>query len=117
MAKGWRWTQWPVLMIGLVALIFGAFQQETYKKIILQKRAKKFGIPPPPNPLPPGLARIKFLLFVTVLRPIRMLVTEPIVAYFSTYTAFNFAVLFGFFDAFPIVFQVSRCSTAFVDSP
>jgi MFS family permease len=105
MAKGWRWTQWPVLMIGLAALIFGAFQEETYKKIILQRRAKKLDIPPPPNPLPPGLARVKFLLFVTVFRPIRMLVTEPIVAYFSIYTAFNFSVLFGFFDAFPIVFQ------------
>jgi MFS family permease len=105
MAKGWRWTQWPILMIGLAALIFGVFQEETYKKIILQRRAKKLNIPPPPNPLPPGLARVKFILFVTVFRPIRMLVTEPIVAYFSTYTAFNFSVLFGFFDAFPIVFQ------------
>jgi hypothetical protein len=92
-------------MVGLAALILGAFQQETYKKIILQKRATKLGIPPPANPLPPGLARLKFLIFVTVLRPLRMLVTEPIVAYFSMYTAFNFAVLFGFFDAFPIVFQ------------
>jgi MFS family permease len=105
MAKGWRWTQWPVLMIGLAALIFGIFQEETYKKIILQRRARKLNIPPPPNPLPPGLARVKFLLFVTVFRPIRMLVTEPIVACFSIYTAFNFSVLFGFFDAFPIVFQ------------
>ena len=105
MAKGWRWTQWPILMIGLVALIFGVFQEETYKKIILQRRARRLDIPPPPNPLPPGLARVKFILFVTVFRPIRMLVTEPIVAYFSIYTAFNFSVLFGFFDAFPIVFQ------------
>jgi hypothetical protein len=105
MAKGWRWTQWLVLMIGLAALIFGSFQQETYKKTILQKRAKMLGIPPPPNLLPPGLARVKFLLFVTVLRPLRMLATEPIVAYFSMYTAFNFAVLFSFFTAFPIVFE------------
>jgi MFS family permease len=105
MAKGWRWTQWPILMIGLAALIFGVFQEETYKKIILQRRARRLDIPPPPNPLPPGLARVKFILFVTVFRPIRMLITEPIVAYFSIYTAFNFSVLFGFFDAFPIVFQ------------
>lgn len=104
-AKGWRWTQWPILFIGLASLVFGLAQDETYKKIILQKRAKKLGLPPPPNPLPPGLARIKFILFVTLLRPVRMLVTEPIVGYFSMYTAFNFSVLFGFFDAFPLVFQ------------
>ena len=104
-AKGWRWTQWPILFIGLASFVFGLAQEETYKKIILQRRAKRFGLAPPPNPLPPGLARIKFLLFVTILRPLRMLITEPIVGCFSLYVAFNFSVLFGFFDAFPLVFQ------------
>ena len=104
-SKGWRWTQWPILFIGLATYLYALPQQETYKKIILQKRAKKLGIPPPPNPLPPGLARVKFVLTVTVLRPVVMLFTEPIVGCFSLYTAFNFSVLFGFFDAFPLVFQ------------
>jgi MFS family permease len=104
-AKGWRWTQWPILFIGAVAMVISFPSSETYKKIILNNRAKRLNIPPPPNPLPPGLARIKFLLMVTILRPVRMLLTEPIVAFLSIYTAFNFSVLFGFFDAFPIVFQ------------
>jgi hypothetical protein len=34
-----------------------------------------------------------------------MLVTEPIVGFFSLYVAFNFAVLFCFFTAFPYVFE------------
>ena len=34
-----------------------------------------------------------------------MIFTEPIVFFFSLYTGFNFSVLFGFFDAFPLVFQ------------
>ena len=34
-----------------------------------------------------------------------MLFMEPIVTFLSIYTAFNFSVLFGFFDAFPIVFE------------
>jgi MFS family permease len=104
-ANGWRWTQWPILFIGLFSYLITIPSSETYKKIILQKRAKKFNIPPPPNPLPPGLARIKFILLVTVLRPVNMLLTEPIVAFLSIYTAFNFSVLFGFFDAFPFVFE------------
>lgn len=33
-----------------------------------------------------------------------MLLTEPIVGFFSVYTAFNFGVLFTFFAAFPYVF-------------
>lgn len=105
MYKGWRWTQWPILFAGAAVWLMGLPQKETYKKIILQKRAKKLGLAPPPNQLPPGFARIKFLLLVTILRPVRMLATESIVAYFSLYTAFNFSVLFGFFAAFPIVFE------------
>lgn len=103
-AKGWRWTQWPILFIGAFTILVSLPSHETYKKIILQNRAKRLNIPPPPNPLPPGFARIKFILLVTFLRPVRMLFTEPIVAFLSVYTAFNFSVLFGFFDAFPIVF-------------
>lgn len=34
-----------------------------------------------------------------------MLFVEPIVGFFSLYTAFTFAVLFAFFAAFPIVFH------------
>lgn len=103
--KGWRWTQWPILFIGLAAFLFSLPQSETYKKIILQHRARRLGIEPPVNPIPAGFPRIKFLLLVTLGRPMRMLVTEPIVAFFSIYTAFNFSVLFGFFAAFPYVFQ------------
>lgn len=103
--KGWQWTQWPILFIGLAALLFSLLQSETYKKIVLQHRAKTLGLEPPHNPLPAGFARIKFLLLVTIGRPIRMLFTEPIVAFFSIYTAFNFSVLFGFFAAFPYVFE------------
>jgi len=34
-----------------------------------------------------------------------MLITEPIVGFLSLYVAFNFAVLFAFFAAFPFVFE------------
>ncbi|KAI9871965.1 MAG: hypothetical protein M1823_008300, partial [Watsoniomyces obsoletus] len=105
MEKGWHWTQWTILFIGLFTWLVSLPQSETYKRIILLSRAKKLGLAPPPNPLPAGWPRIKFLLTVTVIRPAKMLVTEPIVAYFSIYTAFNFSVLFAFFAAFPLVFQ------------
>ena len=35
-ARGWRWTQWTILFAGVFSYLFGIFQQETYKKIILQ---------------------------------------------------------------------------------
>ena len=104
-AKGWRWTQWPILFISAAALAYSLFMKETYKKIILQRRAKRLGLPPPSKKGPTGFAALKFLFTVTLIRPVHMLLTEPIVASFSLYIAFNFSVLFGFFDAFPIVFQ------------
>ncbi|KAL2404696.1 Polyamine transporter 4 [Exophiala dermatitidis] len=105
MKKGWRWTQWLTLFWGALSYAVTIPQKETYKKIILQRRAKKLGLPPAPSPLPPGMSPIKFLLIVTLLRPLRMLGTESIVAFTSIYTAFNFSVLFGFFAAFPLVFE------------
>lgn len=103
--KGWRWTQWPILFLLVPVYLCSLGMKETYKKIILQKRAKRLGIPPPPKVGPSGLAAIKFMIIITLFRPIRMIFTEPIVFFFSLYIGFNFSVLFGFFDAFPIVFE------------
>lgn len=105
MKKGWRWTQWVILFWGALAYAITLPSKETYKKVILEHRAKKLGLTPPPNPLPPGISKLKFILMVTVFRPLHMLFTESIVAFLSIYTAFNFSVLFAFFAAFPLVFQ------------
>jgi len=105
--KDWQWTQWVLLMMGTVVVILGAFQKETYKKIILSKRAKRLNLPSPPNPVAAmtSLQRVKFIITVTLARPMVMLVTDPIVSFLAVYTAFNFGVLFCFFAAFPLVFQ------------
>jgi hypothetical protein len=71
----------------------------------LEKRARRLGIPQPPSPLPEGFARVKFLLAITIGRPLHMLFTEPIVIAFGIYVSFNFAILYGFFAAFPAVFE------------
>ena len=102
--KGWPWTEWTLLFFTAASLLYCLPMKETYKKIILQNRAKKLGIPPPPKG-PTGAAGLKFLLVITLFRPVHMLFAEPIVAFFSLYIGFNFSVLFGLFDAFPIVFE------------
>ena len=103
--KGWRWSQWIILFFSAASLLYSLPMPETYKKIILQKRAKKLGIPPPPRTGPMGLAGLKFLLVITLFRPVHMIFTEPIVGFFSLYIGFIFSVLFGLFEAFPIVFE------------
>ncbi|KAK7204269.1 major facilitator superfamily domain-containing protein [Myxozyma melibiosi] len=102
--KSWRWTMWVLLMFSGAVLPLIASLKETYKPVILKRRAKKRGLTLPPS-MPPGQA-LKLLFSVTLLKPFVLLFTEPIVFVLSVYMAFVFAVLFGFFEAFPYVFKV-----------
>ncbi|KAH7351261.1 MFS multidrug transporter-like protein [Rhexocercosporidium sp. MPI-PUGE-AT-0058] len=103
--KGWRWTQWTLIFFAIFAFILTIFARETHKSTILTRRAKRLGHPPPPSPFPNRSAKIRFLVTVTFIRPLNMLITEPIVAFLSIYVSFNFSVLFAFFAAFPYVFK------------
>ena len=105
MEEGWRWSQWVTLFLGLGVYIFVLPQRETYKKIIIKRRAKKLGLPTPTGPVQSPGAKLRFFLSVTVFRPIRLTFSEPIVALLSVYTAFNFAILFSFFAAFPVIYE------------
>lgn len=102
--KGWRWTQWCTIFIALAVTVPVMCMSETYKKIILARRAKRLNIPPPQQTNLKGLALVKMLLTVTLARPLHMLFTEPTVFLFSLYTAFTFSVLFAFFAAYPYTF-------------
>jgi hypothetical protein len=93
-AKGWRWTQWIILFFTVFAFILALGMQETYKKIIVARAAKEAGNTPP----------LKLLFQVTLLRPARMLYSEPIVIAWSLYIGFTFAVLYSFFAAFQYVY-------------
>jgi hypothetical protein len=80
--------------------IASLFLSESYKKIILRRRAIRRGIEMPPAPPLP----VKVLVQLLLLRPLSMLALEPIVQSFSLYVAFAFAVLFAFFASFPLTF-------------
>ncbi|CAK7891950.1 major facilitator superfamily multidrug transporter Flu1p [[Candida] anglica] len=100
--KDWRWTMWVSLMFSGAALPFVLALPETYKPVLLAKRAEKRGI----KLVKPEVNSeyVKKVLVFTMLKPMEMLFVEPIVLVFSIYIAFVFAVLFGFFEAFPIIF-------------
>lgn len=101
--KGWKWTMWVSLMGSGALLPFVLLLPETYKPIILAHRAKKRGI----NVYRPPADKkyVKEMINTTLFRPVKMLFVEPIVCIFSIYIAFVFAVLFGFFEAYPIIFR------------
>lgn len=89
-----------MLFVTLPIFLAALFTHETYKPIILARRARKLGLP---SPIHSG-ANLKNTLVLKFARPMYMLCTEPTVFFFSLYTAFAFAVLFLFFAAFPYIF-------------
>lgn len=98
--KNWQWTMWVYLMFSGAVLPFLLACPETFKVAILDARAKKRGI----NVIKPKFS-FKDALNRYLARPLEMLVVEPIVCFTSIYIAFVFAVLFGFFEAYPIIFH------------
>lgn len=64
-----------MLFITLAVYVFGLPMRETYKPIILKRRAKKLGITPPQSNHP-GASAVKSSLVQNFLRPIHMLFTE-----------------------------------------
>ncbi|CAO2653413.1 Nn.00g028240.m01.CDS01 [Neocucurbitaria sp. VM-36] len=107
-ARDWRWTSWLILFFTVILVIVPApFYVESYKPVLLRRRAKKRNLPLPRLPTE-GMAWprvIKTYATKTLTRPMHMLLTEPIVATFNAYSAFNFGLLYAFFAAFPFVFK------------
>jgi hypothetical protein len=95
-----------MLFITLAIYVFTLFTRETYKPVILARRAKKHGITLKKSTTASSqAAALKKGLIQGFGRPMHMLVTEPVVFFLSMYTAFAFGVLFCFFAAFPYVFE------------
>ncbi|KAF2737472.1 MFS general substrate transporter [Polyplosphaeria fusca] len=104
--KGWRWTQWSILFITLPIFITALPNKESYKPVILRRRAASHSTPLTRPPTASSqAAAVKRALMIGLFRPVHMLFTEPVVFFLSLYTAFAFGVLFCFFAAFPYVFQ------------
>jgi hypothetical protein len=102
--KGFRWLEWVMLFFMAATYLYSLFLKESYKPIILKRRRKRRGIPESPKGQN-GLGTLKTFLTVTLFRPITMLITEPIVAFFSLYVSLNFGILFSFFASFPLVYS------------
>lgn len=105
MAKGWRWTQWTSVMLAAACYISVCFTRETYKKVVIQRRAIRLGLQDSSSQrTSPGRA---FRYFATTLiqRPLHMLFTEPIVLLVSLYNGFLFGLTYTFVVAVPWIFR------------
>jgi len=89
--------------MALAAWLPVLFLEETYLKVIVARRKQKEATAEH-QAKPPAATLLSGVLFITLLRPMKMLLTEPIVAFLSLFIAFNFAVIFMFFSSVPYVF-------------
>ncbi|ETI24738.1 hypothetical protein G647_04108 [Cladophialophora carrionii CBS 160.54] len=103
--KGWRWTQWVTLFFILTFYIPILFMRESYKRTILERRARRLNIQGPPQPSRSLPSTIKHFLTTIFLRPVHMLVTEVIVTIVCLYNGFLFGLMYTFVVASPWVFQ------------
>ena len=107
---GWRWTEYITAIMGFLA--FGLdviFLEETYPPVVLvskaaelRRRTKNWGIHAKQEEIE---VDFRELVSKNFSRPLRILVTEPIVLLLSIYMAFIYGLLYLFLTAYPIVFQ------------
>ncbi|EXF76177.1 major facilitator superfamily transporter, partial [Colletotrichum fioriniae PJ7] len=103
--KDFRWLEWVVLFMVAFNYIYALPQFETYKKTILQKRIRAETQSNAPQAHSPKVALPSSAIIQRiVLKPFKMLFVESIVLFMTIYMAFNFAVFYSFFAAFPYVF-------------
>ena len=102
-ATNWRWTQYLTIIFAVAAFLFAVGMPETYGREIPRRRNRYRGLAPLNQPPAESGVTIAQMFRITVLTPLRMLVTEPIVILCSFYLGLNFAVVFQWFITVPVV--------------
>lgn len=105
----WRWSFWIGLFFACATLPLIIFMPETYGPTILQQRAKKLrketGNKSIVSPLDLQSRNLKGALWITLTRPVRMIVHESIVSFSCLYISLAYAIFYLYFQAYPIIFQ------------
>ncbi|KAK5238773.1 hypothetical protein LTR47_000516 [Exophiala xenobiotica] len=107
---GWRWNLYlPGIMGSFAFCLNVVFLSETYAPVILvdkakelRRRTKNWGIHAKQEEV-----EVDFRELVTknFSRPIRLLVSEPIILLITLYMSFIYGLLYCFLTAYPLVFQ------------
>ncbi|KAJ3527657.1 hypothetical protein NM208_g10592 [Fusarium decemcellulare] len=104
-SKGWRWTQWVAIIVTVAFYIPVLFTKETYKKVVLRRRAIRMGLGDTSSQQTSVGRTIRHFFTVLILRPLHMLFTEPIVTLVSLYNGFIFGLLYTFVISVPWIFR------------
>ncbi|CAD1812004.1 Major Facilitator Superfamily protein [Candida parapsilosis] len=107
---GWRWTSYMSAIIGCLALFMNTFfLQETHHPVLLMRKAEllrrktgNWGIFAPHEEVSLNLNEI---VRNNIMRPLRLLFTEPIIFLVSIYNAFIYGMLYAFLTVVPLIFS------------
>ncbi|KAK0109991.1 hypothetical protein ONS95_002655 [Cadophora gregata] len=110
---GWRWTEYIQAIWTFAATVLAFFAlPEIYSPVILKKKAqrlrKETGNRSLHHPHEDIKLSPKTIVTKHLGRPLRMLLTEPMVACIAFYASFVFGLLYLTLEVFPIVFQEAR---------
>lgn len=107
----WRWTFWIQMAItGGVFLLLACFLPETYSPTLLSRKADRLRrLTENGNIISRGELdnlniSFKELALGTVWRPLEITIKEPVVLLIDLYIALVYAILYLWFEAFPITF-------------
>ena len=103
--RGWRWSQWTAMILTGALFVPVCFTKETYKKVILQRRAIRLGLQDSSSQRTSPARAFRYFATTLVQRPVHMLFTEPIVTLVSLYNGFLFGIMYTFVVAVPWIFQ------------
>ncbi|RAH76519.1 MFS general substrate transporter [Aspergillus japonicus CBS 114.51] len=102
--EDWRWTQWVPIILAGVLYCLAFFTKETYKAVILRRRAEQLGVKNSTSPEATAGKGVRHFIVVLFLRPVHMLFTEPIVFLVSLYNGLLFGLLYAFVTSISWVF-------------
>ncbi|KAF9520522.1 hypothetical protein BS47DRAFT_1378723 [Hydnum rufescens UP504] len=103
----WRWIEWIAMCFGSVLGLWMALYgvQETRGHILLGRRAEKLRKSTGDNRYQVAYRpKMRELIWISITRPIYLLVTEPVVASISLWIGFGWGVLYGLVDSVGLVF-------------
>ena len=107
---GWRWNLYLPGIMGACAFILNVlFLQESYAPVVLvskaselRRRTKNWGIHAKQEEVEVDLRELVTKNFS---RPIRLLISEPIILLITIYMSFIYGLLYCFLTAYPLVFS------------
>lgn len=110
-AKGWRWVFWVLAIVaGALGVAMPIFMRETYAPVLLARKAarlrKETGNEMLRSKLDSGLSA-KDHFKRSIIRPMKLLATDPISIVFGLYLAVVYGYLYIMFTSITSVFQTS----------